>query len=263
MTLEVLEPRGFCAGVAGALRKALAITERPVYCLHELVHNELVVGELKERGFVFVNSLKEVPLGATLLFSAHGVSPQVREEARAKNLKVVDATCPFVARVHKEVRDFAARGIPVVILGDAAHDEVKGILGEAPTASIYPALPAAEKIGVVSQTTLNADDVIATLASLRKKYEVETSAAVCHATKERQDAVKQFKGDALLVLGSPNSSNTRRLAEVAPCRAFRAGSLTEVKALDFTGINHLGITAGASTPESFVAQVVTYLKKAF
>ena len=113
MTLQLLEPRGFCAGVAGALRKALAIAERPVYCLHELVHNELVVAELAARGFIFVDSLENVPEGATLLFSAHGVSPQIRAEAQAKHLKVVDATCPFVARVHREALAFAARGIPV------------------------------------------------------------------------------------------------------------------------------------------------------
>ena len=124
-------------------------------------------------------------------------------------------------------------------------------------------MPAEGKFGVVSQTTLNADDVEATLARLRETREVETTAAVCRATKERQDAVKHFTGDALLVLGSPNSSNTRRLAQVAPCRAFRAGTLDEVKALDFAGITRLGITAGASTPETFVAEVVQYLKNTF
>lgn len=263
MTLELLEPRGFCAGVAGALRKALAITERPVYCLHELVHNELVVADLAARGFIFIDSLESVPEGATLLFSAHGVSPQIRAEAQTKHLKVVDATCPFVARVHHEALAFAARGIPVVVLGDAAHDEVKGILGEVPSATVYPAVPAEGKFGVVSQTTLNADDVEATLVRLRETREVETTAAVCRATKERQDAVKHFTGDALLVLGSPNSSNTRRLAEVAPCRAFRAGTLDEVKALDFAGVARLGITAGASTPETFVTEVVQYLKNTF
>mgnify|MGYP002520916876 FL=1 len=259
MTYELLEPRGFCAGVAGAIRKALAIRERPVYCLHELVHNERVVADLRARDFVFVETLAEVPAGATVLFSAHGVAPRIRQEAAARNLKVVDATCPFVTRVHEQARAFAARGLPVVVLGDARHDEVRGILGEVAQATVYPELPAAPRIGVVSQTTLNADDVEALLAKLRTRYEVETSAAVCRATKDRQDAVKRFKGDALLVLGSPNSSNTRRLAEVAVCRAFRAGTLEEVRALDLRGVRHLGVTAGASTPSTFVDEVVAYL----
>lgn len=260
MTLELLQPRGFCAGVAGAIRKALAIQERPVYCLHELVHNELVVADLRQKGFVFVNSVQDVPDGATLLFSAHGVAPQVREEAAAKHLKVVDATCPFVSRVHIAARKYAAEGLKVVILGDKNHDEIRGILGEVPTAAVYPDLPPeGSTIGVVSQTTLNADDVDAALEKLRTRYKVESAAEVCRATKDRQDAVKHFSGDALLVLGSKNSSNTRRLAEVAKCRAFLAGTLEEVKSLDWTGISHLGVTAGASTPESFVSAVLNYL----
>lgn len=260
MTVELLQPRGFCAGVAGAIRKALAIQERPVYCLHELVHNELVVADLRQKGFIFVNSLDDVPEGGTLLFSAHGVSPQIREEAAAKHLKVVDATCPFVARVHTAARKYAAQGVKVVILGDKQHDEVQGILGEVPSAAVYPELPPeGAAIGVVSQTTLNADDVTAALSKLRTRYQVESVAEVCRATKDRQDAVKRFKGDALLVLGSKNSSNTRRLAEVAKCRAFLAGTLDEVKAIDWQGVSHLGLTAGASTPESFVKEVQDYL----
>ena len=260
MTWELLAPRGFCAGVAGAIRKALSIRERPVYCLHEIVHNELVVQDLRAQGFIFVDAVRDVPEGATLLFSAHGVSPQVRAEAAARKLKIVDATCPFVARVHREACAFAARGIPFVILGDARHDEVRGILGEVPSATVYPELPAAKRIGVVSQTTLNADDVAAILAKLRRERDVETAADVCRATKERQDAVKRFSGDAILVLGSRNSSNTRRLAEVAKCRAFRAGTMEEVRRIDFGDIARLGVTAGASTPESFVDEVVSFLK---
>lgn len=261
--IEVLNPHGFCAGVKSALEKArrLAALGGRVYCLHEIVHNEIVVAELNKRGFVFVESLSEIPEGATVLFSAHGVSPSVRSEAESRGLKIVDATCPFVARVHEAAADFHARGLKVVVVGKTAHAEVKGILGEAPDATVVsvpeevPDLQIAgggsRRIGVVSQTTMNADDVAAVVAALSKRYEVESVAEVCNATKERQDAVKAFDGDAVLVLGSANSSNTVRLCEVARCRVFRAGSLNDLKALDFSGVDRLGVTSGASTPESF------------
>ena len=229
MKITVIEPHGFCAGVTAALRKALSLaTQKPnnpnnpntsLYCLHELVHNELVVADLKTRGFVFVESVGEIPEGATVLFSAHGVSPAVRAAAAARRLRVVDATCPFVARVHAAVRDFAARGLPVVVIGNPAHAEVRGIIGEAEGAVVLSGgqggrlpddLP--PRFGLVSQTTMNADEVGEIVAALRARYDVETMAEVCNATKVRQDAVKAFAGDALLVLGSANSSNTRRLA---------------------------------------------------
>ena len=277
MQVEVLEPHGFCAGVTAALRKALALVRDgaadTVYCLHELVHNEIVVGDLTRRGFKFVESVADIPEGATVLFSAHGVSPAVRRAAAARRLKVVDATCPFVTRVHTAAREFAARGLPVVVIGHENHAEVKGIVGEvsgvaghspAVTASsptLSTDLGGAQTIGVVSQTTMNADEVAALVAQLKERFTVETMAEVCNATKERQDAVKAFDGDALLVLGSANSSNTRRLMEVARCRAFRAGTLEEVRALDLRGVRRLGVTSGASTPESFLAEAVAYLKE--
>lgn len=280
MTIEVLEPHGFCAGVTGALRKALALLESngsdhsngrtitPCYCLHELVHNELVVNALKAKGMVFVESLDEVPDGSSVLFSAHGVSPSVRREAERKRLKVTDATCPFVTRVHQEARDFAAKGHAVVILGHPDHVEVKGIMGEVADPIVidacpHPSLDAMSErrtLGVVSQTTMNADDVRTIVEALEKRFRIETMAEVCRATKDRQDAVKAFDGDALLVLGSVQSSNTRRLCEVARCRTFRAGSLDEVRALDLSGIRRLGVTSGASTPEDFFRDVVAYLK---
>lgn len=287
MTIDVLEPHGFCAGVRNALRKALALVapsapgasgasapraaQTPVYCLHELVHNELVVDDLRRRGFVFVESVEEVPEGATVLFSAHGVGPAVRAAAAARRLKVVDATCPFVTRVHAAAKAFAAKGLPVVILGHPGHAEVKGIMGEVPDPIVvdtypHPALvpgnaAAAPRLGVVSQTTLNADEVHDAVARLRKDFALETMAEVCHATKERQDAVKAFDGDALLVLGSANSSNTKRLCEVARCRTFRAGTLEEVRQLDFGGVRRLGVTSGASTPEDFFGAVVRELEE--
>ncbi len=260
MRIEVLNPHGFCAGVTAALSKAAALSN--VYCLHELVHNELIVQRLKARGFTFVNSLDEVPNGATILFSAHGVAPAVREEAAARSLHVIDATCPFVERVHRAARRLAYKNIPTVIIGHANHVEVQGIRGEIPSATIYPDLPQnTNQIGVISQTTLNSDEVAEIVTQLKQRFaNVETMAEVCHATKERQDAVRAFRGDALLVIGSANSSNTRRLCEVAPCRTFRAGTLEEVAALNLTGIQHLGLTSGASTPEDFFSAALSLLQ---
>lgn len=268
MRVEVIRPHGFCAGVTSAVQKALSMES--AFCLHEPVHNELVVGELKARGFRFVEAIEEVPDGATVLFSAHGVSPAVRRRAVAKGLKVVDATCPFVARVHAQARDLAARGLPVVIIGRRDHAEVKGIRGEIAEAWIYPDLPSARRLGVVSQTTMDADEVAAIIAQLRERYEVETSAAVCGATRERQEAVRAFCARhghdaarvAVLVLGSVNSSNTRRLAEIAEScglRAARAGTADDVAALDFAGVDLVGLTSGASTPESFFNETVAAL----
>ena len=261
MTIEVLNPHGFCAGVTAAIAKAAALSN--VYCLHELVHNELVVSELRARGFKFVERVCDVPEGATILFSAHGVAPAVREEAAARHLTVVDATCHFVARVHRAARTLAVRGIPVVIIGHPNHVEVQGICGEVDKFYIYPDLPTnVRKIGVVSQTTLNSDEVAQIVAKLKTQFdEVETMAEVCHATKVRQDAVRHFRGDALLVLGSSNSSNTRRLCEIATCKTFRAGTLDDVKALDLQGVEHLGVTSGASTPEEFFNAALCELEK--
>lgn len=268
MKVEALSPHGFCAGVANALRRARELLQgaRRVYCLHELVHNELVIADLRAQGMVFVEDLADVPPGATVLFSAHGVSPAVRAVAAARNLRTVDATCPFVARVHAAARAFAAKGLPVVVIGNPAHAEVRGIVGEVTGAHVLnPSDPhAAEglppRFGLVSQTTMDADGVAALAASLRAQHAVETMAEVCRATQERQDAVKAFEGDALLVLGSANSSNTRRLCEVARCRTFRAGTLEEVKALDLSGAEKLGVTSGASTPEDFFKAVIRELE---
>lgn len=279
MTVEVLNPHGFCAGVTGAIQKARSLVQEKasgetIYCLHELVHNELVVADLAARGMVFVESLEEVPEGATVLFSAHGVSPVVRSQAAARALRVVDATCPFVARVHRAAHDFATRLKAVVVVGKAHHAEVKGILGEvesvggrgAVVASVAEAdalassFAEAGRLGVVSQTTMNADEVRAIVASLARRFEIETTAEVCRATKERQDAVRAFAGDALLVLGSVRSSNTQRLAEVARTQAYRVGSIEDLNALDLSSVKHLGLTSGASTPESFLNEVLAHLQ---
>ena len=275
MTVEVLNPHGFCAGVTAAIRKAVELADgsTSVYCLHELVHNEIVVSGLRSRGFVFVEDICDVPAGATVLFSAHGVAPAVRRKAEARGLRVVDATCPFVTKVHKAAREFASAGLPVLVVGHPGHAEVSGIVGEvedvggtvrvisaADDLFAIPGIPLGARVGVVSQTTMNADEVSAMVERLRAIYEIETMAEVCSATKVRQDAVKAFDGDALLVLGSVSSSNTRRLCEVARCRTFRAGTSAEVKALDFSGVGRLGVTSGASTPEDFFRAVVRELE---
>ena len=284
-----------CAGVNAAIAKALKL--KNVWCLHELVHNEIVIGELKDLGFRFVERIEDVPEGETVVFSAHGVSPAVRLAAKARNLKVVDTTCPFVAKVHKAAKAFSDRGLPVVILGNPDHVEAKGIAGECENCSIVRVFDCSdcsiagigEKIGVVSQTTMNADEVARQVAELRKRYDVETMAEVCHATKERQDAVKRFcsverasrpfdtcpcppstngrdarsTGRGVLVLGSRTSSNSKRLAEVAEqngAKAFLAGSMDELKKIDFSGVERLGVTSGASTPERFFMEAVKFLR---
>ena len=270
MKIEVLEPHGMCAGVNAAIAKALKLKD--VWCLHELVHNEIVIDELKDLGFKFVERIEDVPEGKTVVFSAHGVSPAVREIAKARNLKVVDTTCPFVAKVHEAAKAFAEKGLPVVILGDPKHVEVQGIAGELGVENRCRCREGG-KVGVVSQTTMNADEVAKQVAELRKTYDVETMAEVCYATKERQDAVKKFCSACLsssvsspfglLVLGSRTSSNSKRLKEVAEqggAKAFMAGSMEELKEIDFSGVERLGVTSGASTPERFLMEAVKFLR---
>lgn len=283
MKVEVLEPHGMCGGVNAAIAKALTL--RNVYCLHELVHNEIVVGELKGLGFKFVKRIEDVPEGETVVFSAHGVSPAVREIAKQRKLKIVDTTCPYVAKVHKAAKAFSEKGLPVVILGDPKHVEVQGIRGEAVARPLKKgktfflqadggALPrSGSRIGVVSQTTMNADEVERQVAELRKKYDVETMAEVCNATRDRQNAVKAYctsclssavaRPFAVLVLGSRASSNSKRLAEVAAqggAKTFMAGTMDELKEIDFSGVERLGVTSGASTPERFFMEAVKFLR---
>ena len=267
-------------GVRTAVEKAsrtLSLSSgKAVYCLHELVHNEQVVADLKARGLRFVESLDEVPDGATVLFSAHGVALAVRAEAQRRELAVVDATCPFVARAHRAVRDFAARGVPVVVVGRPEHAEVRGVMGACDGARVVStpeevaALPFSDgPVGVVCQTTLSSGTVRTVLDALRARYphlETPPAADVCTATRDRQRAVADFVcggGDGVLVLGSIGSSNTNRLVEVARAAgaafAARAGTLEEIRALDFAGVRRLGVTAGASTPEDFFRCAVAAL----
>ena len=259
---------GVRAAVEKASRTLSLSSGKAVYCLHELVHNEQVVADLKARGLRFVESLDEVPDGATVLFSAHGVALAVRAEAQRRELAVVDATCPFVARAHRAVRDFAARGVPVVVVGRPEHAEVRGVMGACDGARVVStpeevaALPFPDgPVGVVCQTTLSSGTVRTVLDALRARYphlETPPAADVCTATRDRQRAVADFVcggGDGVLVLGSIGSSNTNRLVEVARAAgaafAARAGTLEEIRTLDFAGVRRLGVTAGASTPEDF------------
>ena len=264
-------------------RHALSV-HGEVWCLHELVHNGAVVDELRKKGMRFVENLEEVPEGGTVLFSAHGVPPGVRAQAAARRLKVLDATCPFVARAHRQVREFSEHGVPVVVVGNVDHVEVVGLVGEskdlkdlnAPKdlkvikdVAAVAALPFPEDrpIGVVCQTTLSSDMVHDVLAALRARYphlQESPASDTCTATRDRQRAVGDFvrAGDpsttGVLVIGSANSSNTARLVEIAReagATAWRVDGPDELSACDFAGIERLGLTAGASTPEALVVDI--------
>ena len=280
----IVEPHGFCSGVARAVETAELILERyagqPVYCLNEIVHNRQVVGGLREHGMIFVRSVEDVPEGAFLLLSAHGVSPQVKACAAVRNLKVVDAVCPFVSKVHAEVREFARRGMSVICIGHRAHEEVIGVVGEAPdVVHVVESAEEAEEIdlpgdfpvGVVTQTTLGATQVDGVTAVLEKRFsqlQIPASTDVCYATRNRQGAVKELAGctQRVLVLGSSNSSNSRRLVECAESEGTESLLISELADLESLGwecIECVGITSGASTPEIFLNEVVQKLRTSF
>ena len=266
MKIEAIEPHGFCAGVRAAIAKVRSVPG--ACCLHAPVHSEIVVGELRALGHRFVDRIEDVPEGGTVVFSAHGVPPGVREAAAKRRLRVVDATCPFVERVHRAAKSFSDRGLPVVIVGDPDHVEVRGIAGEVASRAPRPG----DRIGVISQTSMDPKEVEARVAELRRTYIVETMDGVCLATKERQDAVRRFcarcRPDGarigVLVLGSGTSANSRRLAEVAAecgARALQAGSMEELSGVDFAGLDELGVTSGASTPESLFSEAMDFVRK--
>ena len=257
MKIEILNPHGMCNGVNAAV--AAAEQSGGAYCLHSLVHNEIVVERLKSIGCRFVEDIEDVPDGDAVVFSAHGVAPATRRRAEEKRLHVIDATCPFVARAHRVAREFSRRGLPVVVIGDPEHVEMKGIMGEI---CDFRAPRKGERIGVVAQTTMDAEVVEARVEELRRGYVVDGVVEVCTATRERQDAVRRFDGDALIVLGSRASANTRRLCEVAKCPAEIASDLDDVRrAADrFRGLSRIGLTSGASTPESFFSEALGLLR---
>ncbi len=272
-------PRGFCAGVERAIEiveRALEVVGVPIYVRREIVHNRHVVEALREKGAVFVDELDEVPEGATVIFSAHGVSPAVRDAATTRRLRVIDATCPLVTKVHLEAIRYAKEGRTIVLVGHADHDEVIGTLGEAPRRIVVIdsveeaeelAVEDPEKVAYLTQTTLSVDDTKAVIEVLRRRFPRILGPArddICYATQNRQAAVKQLANDVdlVLVLGAANSSNANRLREVAEALGTRARLINDVRDIRaewLDGCSRVGVTAGASTPEFLVREVVEYL----
>ena len=280
--LEVLlaEPRGFCAGVDRAIEiveRALAKFGAPIYVRHEIVHNTYVVNDLKAKGAIFIEELDDVPKGATLVFSAHGVSLAVQHEAAARGFRVFDATCPLVTKVHVEVAKLAKEGYEFIMIGHKGHPEVEGTMGQldsgihlvedvADVARIQPAQT--EKLAVVTQTTLSVDDAAAIAAAIEARFpsvRKPKQQDICYATQNRQDAVKLMspKVDVVVVVGSPTSSNSNRLAEVARklgTPGYMVDNADDVQPQWFAGCQRVGLTAGASAPEILVNQVIERLK---
>ena len=278
-TLLLLKPRGFCAGVVRAIdivRIALEAFGPPIYVRKEIVHNRFVVEELQGKGAIFVDSVEEVPNGERVIYSAHGVSPEVREASEHRKLRVIDATCPLVTKVHVEAVKFAKEGYSLILIGHRDHDEVIGTLGEAPivtqvvgspeeVASLT--LPDPTRVAYLTQTTLSLDETKDIIAALRERFpHIKGPAAqdICYATENRQVAVKQVASDAdlLLVVGSDNSSNSNRLVEVARnlgTSSHLIDSFQNIKAEWLVGVKTIALTAGASAPECLVEEVVEFL----
>jgi 4-hydroxy-3-methylbut-2-enyl diphosphate reductase len=273
-------PRGYCAGVDRAIvtvEKALELYGAPIYVRKEIVHNKFVVNELKERGAIFVEELDEVPNGSTVVFSAHGVSPAVHEDAGKRSLKTIDATCPLVTKVHSEAKRFAADGYRIVFIGHEGHEEVEGTMGEAPDSMILVDGPESadtidlgddEKIVWLSQTTLSVDETMETVARLQKRLpqlQPPPSDDICYATQNRQSVVRNIadKCDVMIVVGSGNSSNSVRLAEVAlengSREAYRVDGADELKDEWVSNATTVGLTSGASVPEELVTGVLKWL----
>ncbi len=272
MKILLASPRGFCAGVTRAVaivEKSLEKFGAPVYVRHEIVHNECVVESLKRKGAVFVDELKDVPKGGVVIFSAHGVSPSIRREADLLGLISIDATCPLVDKVHQEVRKFHTQGCSVIMVGKKGHQEVIGVQGEAPVQVVsdtedVAALALKEPVAYVTQTTYSMDDVKELVSLLKKKYPNIISPQkddVCYATQNRQNAVKLLskQSDLVLVVGSKTSSNSKRLVETAIKHGSKALLIADASFVTeemFDGVETLGITSGASVPESLVKEII-------
>jgi len=277
------KPRGFCAGVEMAIEsveRALARHGAPIYVFHEIVHNQHVVADFSRRGVRFVQSVDEVPAGAKLVFSAHGVAPAVWQQAKEKNLQIIiDATCPLVEKVHREVRKFAAQDYCIILVGHAKHDEIVGTSGEAPDRiriignadeARSVEVPNAEKIVALTQTTLSVDDTREIIEILKERFPKLVTAAkedICYATQNRQDAVKQLSKevDLVLVIGSRNSENSNQLCKVARSEGKNAYLIDDHHAIDpswLKGVKRVGITSGASVPERLVLAAAEYFKRA-
>lgn len=283
MRVILAAPRGFCAGVNMAIESldlAIKAFGTPVYVYHEIVHNKFVVEAFCDKGAIFVDSLKDVPVGSTLLFSAHGVSPEIRTIAQERKLRAIDATCPLVTKVHLEAIRFAERGYRIVLIGHEGHDEVIGTMGEAPEAIVLVdspeevdrlEVPAGSKLAYLTQTTLSVDDANRIINRLKQRFPEIVGPPkedICYATQNRQEAVRLLSAQAnvVLVLGSQNSSNSQRLKELASEQGV-AGYLIDGKAdIDaswFSPNDTVVVTAGASAPESVVQGVVEYLRDRF
>ncbi len=276
--LLLASPRGYCAGVERAVEtveRALALYGRPVYVRKQIVHNSHVVEGLRSRGAVFVDALSDVPEGATVVFSAHGIAPAVRREAKELSLTTIDATCPLVTKVHAQARRYAEAGYALVLIGHAGHEEVEGTLGEAPDAIVLVqsaedaelvSLPAGRPLAYLTQTTLSVDEASEIIAVLRRRYpQIQGPARedICYATSNRQWAVKELLSeiDLLLVIGSPNSSNSQRLVEVARAEGTASHLVDDVGGIDegwLEGCETVGLTSGASAPERLVADVCAW-----
>lgn len=285
MQIYLANPRGFCAGVDRAIaivNEALTRFEPPIYVRHEVVHNKFVVSDLANRGAVFVEELHEVPDGSIVIFSAHGVSKAVEDEAQRRDLTVFDATCPLVTKVHIEVAKFARDNMDAILIGHHGHPEVEGTMGrfsaqyggeiylvenEADVEKLEVSNP--DRLAFVTQTTLSMDDTAVVIDALRKKFpniQGPRKDDICYATQNRQDAVKYLASrcEVVLVVGSPNSSNSNRLRELAErmdCRAYLIDNASEMKKEWFDGVEAVGVTAGASAPEILIQEVLQQLQQ--
>lgn len=273
-------PRGFCAGVVRAIdivETVVRLLPPPIYVRKEIVHNRFVVDYFRRKGVIFVNDLDEVPDGATVIFSAHGVSPAVRETAKRKSLRVIDATCPLVTKVHLEAIRFAQEGYSIILIGHEGHEEVEGTMGEAPDCTYLVQsvedveklqVPTPEKVAYLTQTTLSVDDTSEIVAALKRKFPKIVGPRtddICYATQNRQNAVKALakQVDVILVIGSQNSSNSQRLREVAisqGCPAYLIDGAEHINTDWLWDAESVGLTSGASAPEILVRQVIQRLQ---
>jgi 4-hydroxy-3-methylbut-2-enyl diphosphate reductase len=283
MNVLLASPRGFCAGVEMAIEcldETIRCVGPNIFVYHEIVHNRIVVERFQNQGVTFVDSVEEVPCGSTLVFSAHGVSPAVRQAARERKLQVIDATCPLVTKVHLEAIRYAREGYTIILIGHRGHDEIIGTIGEAPDNIVLVESPKdvellqfddSDKLACLTQTTLSVDEANTILEQLRRRYpHIESPAKedICYATTNRQDAIKSIvkSADLLIVVGSQNSSNSRRLlekgfAEGVP--SYLVDGAEELRLEWFADVKTVLMTAGASAPESAVAECVYYLKHHF
>ena len=281
MNVYLANPRGFCAGVERAIsivERALTLHGAPIYVRHEVVHNKFVVDDLRNKGAVFIEELSEVPTGSTVIFSAHGVSQAVREEAEARGLQVFDATCPLVTKVHVEVAKMRGEGREIIMIGHRGHPEVEGTMGQSRGGMYLVETPEdvrtlvvsdPDRLAYVTQTTLSVDDAQRIVEALRQRFPSIVGPKkddICYATQNRQDAVKFMarQCDLVIVVGSPNSSNSNRLREVAAalgCEAYMVDGAAQLQPSWVNGKLRVGVTAGASAPEVLVQAVVQRLKE--